>query len=162
MSSLLSGSTAGLSIKELNTYKNASIKDYATKMGYNGLRDMAEELQYSDVTAYQASREMQASYVEDQLSDDEKKKYLGEDGNFDFNKFLQANPQWADTTTISAEYQLKFDLEKTKEAMQKTYDEAVGVIEAKVPNSMEKIENATIEVVTNLSKQVAQMGAEDA
>jgi hypothetical protein len=57
---------------------------------------------------------------------------------------------------ISAEFQLEYDMQRAKDKIQAEYNEATKVIGKE---SLKYVENAAIETVISLSKQIAPMGA---
>ena len=142
------------------SYDASILSGLAKKAGFKDIDAFAETLGYVDKNWSDLSEDEKYKYARQYINNSNmnqqsKDEYL----SMSKDKLIEAAGNWSELNTISAADQLEWDAWQNWQTMQKAYQNASENLQKKGIKEDQYIDYS-IETVTNLSKQVSQMGNE--
>lgn len=162
LASLISGNTSNLTFGELQQVQGKNVSDYASKMGYASMEEMAKEIGYDELSLQELNSEDQRAYLDKKIASGEiteetLAQYQNENGTVNYE--LLAQSQGAQK--VSAELQLEIDTEQTKAQIEEAYNTAIGDLSSKTELSEDELgtmfADSSVGVIQGISEQVAGM-----
>ena len=150
---LMSGDATNFTKAQLDSV--GKLSDYAEVMGYADSAEMAKALGYGEKKVSELDEADKQAYAKTQVK--------REEGMTD-EEYQQAVDDWIaqnGNVIVTAEVQMDIDSEQYKEQMQDAYNKASAGLQAKGV-SEDSYKDLSIDTVSNLSKQIANMSDEAA
>ena len=160
-SALLSGRGSGLTLKQLNEAGTTDLATIASKLEYDSVTQMGEEMGYKEIAFNDLTYEDKIAYI-DRLADKEPdNSYIrkNKDGTINYAETISSSGD--QIGQISVETQLEIDTKQAQQQLEETKARATEIFETKGID-VSGFENTTVEIFDKISKQIKGMSSEQA